>query len=37
VFGRFGYSAAFALMLTVLVAVVSLLQLFILRRREERL
>lgn len=37
VFGRFGYSAAFALMLTVLVVVVSLAQLFILRRREERL
>jgi raffinose/stachyose/melibiose transport system permease protein len=37
VFGRFGYSAAFALMLTVLVVAVSLVQLFVLRRREERL
>lgn len=35
--GRFGYSAAFALLLTVLVAVVSFTQLAVLRRREARL
>lgn len=35
--GRFGYSAAFALILTALVAIVSLTQIAVLRRREARL
>jgi raffinose/stachyose/melibiose transport system permease protein len=35
--GRFGYSAAFGVVLTLLVAVVSLVQLIVLRRREARL
>lgn len=36
-FGRFGYGAAFALVLTALVLVVSAVQLLILRAREDRL
>ena len=35
--GRFGYSAAFGVVLTVLVAVVSVTQVLVLRRREARL
>jgi raffinose/stachyose/melibiose transport system permease protein len=35
--GRFGYSAAFGVVLTLLVALVSLAQLIVLRRREARL
>lgn len=36
-FGRFGYGAAFALVLTALVLVVSAVQLLVLRAREDRL
>ncbi|WP_238368207.1 carbohydrate ABC transporter permease [Mesobacterium pallidum] len=36
-FGRFGYGAAFALVLTALVLVVSSIQLIVLRAREDRL
>jgi raffinose/stachyose/melibiose transport system permease protein len=35
--GRFGYSAAFGVILTLLVAIVSLTQVLVLRRREARL
>jgi raffinose/stachyose/melibiose transport system permease protein len=35
--GRFGYGAAFALLLTVLIAVLALTQLVLLRRNESRL
>ncbi len=35
VYGRFGYGAAFALVLTVMIAIAGLTQLAILRRREE--
>lgn len=37
VHGRFGYGAAIALVLTVLIAAVSLIQLAVLRRRESRM
>jgi raffinose/stachyose/melibiose transport system permease protein len=37
VFGRFGYGAAFALILTALVAALALMQLALLRRNERRL
>lgn len=37
VFGKFGYGAAFALVLTALIIVVSAVQLAVLRAREERL
>jgi raffinose/stachyose/melibiose transport system permease protein len=37
VHGRFGYGAAFALVLTALIAVAALIQLAVLRRRETRL
>jgi len=36
-FGRFGYGAAFALVLTALVLVVSVIQLLVLRAREDRI
>jgi raffinose/stachyose/melibiose transport system permease protein len=37
VYGRFGYGAAFALVLTLVITVVALLQLVVLRRRERRI
>ena len=36
-FGRFGYGAAFALVLTLVITVAALVQLIVLRRRENRL
>ena len=37
IYGRFGYGAAFALIMTIIIVVVSAIQLAILRRREARL